>query len=108
MATTDDKADAGISGCVVSHAAGVDVGFDVIDGDEWNVECECDGFGCGESDEEGSDQSGFGGNSDSAELIGFTVCLCECGGDDGQDSFYMGAGGDFRDDSAPVEVQFML
>lgn len=52
MTAADNEADAGVDGRLVSHAAGVDVSFDVIDGDEWDVESERDGFGGGETDEE--------------------------------------------------------
>lgn len=91
VTAADDKTDTGIDGCVVSHAAGVDVSFDVIDGDEWDVECECDCFGGGESDEEGADQSGFRGDSDRCQLIGGAVGLLKSGRDDGQDSAHVGA-----------------
>jgi len=91
VTATDNKSDAWVDGCVMSHAAGIDVGFHVIDGDEWDIECESDGFGGGESDQQGADQSGFRGDGNRCQLIGGAVGLLQGCRNDGQDSAHVGA-----------------
>jgi len=91
VTAADNKADAGVDGRVVSHAAGVDVSFHVIDCDQWDIECECDGFGGGESDQQRTDKSGFCGNGDCGQLFGRACSLLKCGRDDREDSADMGA-----------------
>ena len=46
VSTADDETNARVDWIAVSHAAGIDMCFDMIDGDKGNIEGECDGF-CG-------------------------------------------------------------
>ena len=88
----------------------VQVGLDVVDGDEAFLPGEGEAFGGGDADEEAADESGAVGDGDGVEL-GLGVGDAGSGegfGDDGIEGFEMGAGGDFGDDAAELGVEVDL
>ncbi len=53
----------------VVHEDGVDVAFEVVDGDEGFAEAEGEGFGVGDADEEGTGEARAAGNGDGLEIF---------------------------------------
>ena len=67
------------------------MGFDVIDGHQWNSKPHGDGFcGC-QTDQQRAHQAGFGGHSDGRKLCGGAVSGLESGLNHGQDALHVGA-----------------
>jgi len=64
---------------------GVDVAFEMVDGDERQTLCEGEGFGVGDADEQCSGQAGTGGDGDGVEIGEGDVGLGQRGADDGDD-----------------------
>ena len=89
------------------HQDGVDVAFEVVDGDQGLVEAEGEGFGVGDADQEGSGEAGAFGDGDGVEVGEGDGSLARCEGfaDDGDDVAEVFAGGEFGDDSAVVGVE---
>jgi hypothetical protein len=83
---------------------GVDVAFQVIDGDEGEVVGEGQGFGVGDSDKKSAGEAGTAGDGDGVEVGKRGIGLREGGTDDGDDGAEMLAGGEFRDDAAVTSV----
>ena len=87
------------------HQDGVDVAFEVVDGDEGLVEAEGEGFGVGDADEEGAGEAGAVGDGDGVEVGEGDTWPWQGGADDGDDGAEVLAGGEFGDDSAVVGVE---
>src|ERR1039457_1623027 len=83
---------------------GVDVAFEVVDGDEGQPVGEGQGFGVGDADEEGSGEAGTGGDGDGVEIGEGDFSLGNGGADDGDDGAEMLAAGQFGGDTAVTGV----
>ena len=75
------------------HQDGVDVAFEVVDGDEGFVEAVGEGFGVGDADEEGSGEAGACGYGYGVEVGEGDVWLVEGFADYGDDVAEVLAGG---------------
>jgi len=87
---------------------GLNVAFDVVDGDEGDVGGEGDGFGVGEADEESARESGARCGGDGAEIGPGSAGTFEGFADHRDDCAEMFAGGEFGDDAAVSGVEFEL
>ena len=94
----------------VVHEDGVDVAFEVVDGEEGFREGEGEGFGVGDADEEGAGESWAVGDGDGVEIPeakagerfgGFG----DGGADDRDDVAEVLPGGELGDDAAVVCVE---
>ena len=83
---------------------GVDVAFEVVDGDEWQSLGEGEGFGVGDANEERSGEAGTAGDGDGVEVGEGDVGLGQGGAHDGDDGAEMLAAGQLGDDSAIAGV----
>lgn len=92
----------------VREVVGVDVPFDVVDGDEGDAEGGCDGFGGADSDEECSDEAGPVGDCDGVEVFEVYLGGVEGFADDGVYQLHVFAGGYFGYDSSVFGVQVYL
>ncbi len=70
MSAADDEADGGEDVAARAEAAGVEVGFDVVDRDEGDVEDHRERFGGSRGRRGGADESGFGDDGDGREVRG--------------------------------------
>jgi len=95
---------------VILQEDGVEVGLDVVDGDEGFLPGEGKGFGGGGADEEAADEAGAVGDGDGVEFAGGGLNACGIKSliDDGVEAFEVGAGGDFGDDAAEFGVEVDL
>ena len=92
------------------HEDGVDVAFEVVDGDQRLVEAEGEGFGVGDADEQCAGEAGAFGDGDGVEVgegDGWPAARWRGHGfaDDGDDVAEVLAGGEFGDDAAVVGVE---
>ena len=94
----------GCRGCGF-HEDGVDVAFEVVDGDEGLVESEGEGFGVEDADEEGSGESGAFGDGDGVEVGERDAGLGDGLADDGDDVAEVLARGKFGDHSSVRGVE---
>src|SRR6266568_1881365 len=78
----------------------MDVAFEVVDGDEGQALCEGESLGVGDADEQGSGETGAGGDGDGVQVAEGHVSLGKCGADNGNDGAEMLAAGEFGDHSA--------
>ena len=83
---------------------GVDVAFQMVDGDEGKVVGEGEGFGVGDADEEGSSKARTAGDGNGVEAGKGDAGIRQRGADDGNDGAEMLAGGQFWNDSAITGV----
>ncbi len=87
---------------------GMDVAFDVIDGDQRDVATEGEGLGVGDADQQRADEAGAWSHGDGVERgpidIGVFERLTD-GGDDGAEVFPRG---EFGDDAAVFGVSIEL
>jgi len=104
VSARDDEGNVGI-GDVGGDVCGVDVGVEVINGEEGEVSGPGEGFCGGGADEEGADESGTVGDGDGMDVVEGEVRVGECGGEDGDEGFEMGATGDFGDDATETGVK---
>ena len=79
---------------------GVDVAFEVVDGDERLAESPGQGFGVADADEQGTGEAGAFGDGDRVHVRHGDVGFAEGGIDDGDDGAEVLAGGEFGDDAA--------
>ena len=86
------------------HENGVDVAFEVVDGDEREVGAEGEGLGEADADEQGSGEAGAFGDGDGGEIGVGDVGTLHGLADDGDDGAEMLAGGQLGDDAAVVAV----
>ncbi len=92
------------------HQDGVDVAFEVVDGDERFAEGEGEGLGEGDADEEGPGEAGAGGDGDGVQVrVGERLPCRRTGAleglaDDGDDGAEVLAAGELGDDTAVVGV----
>ena len=105
VAAADDQGDQGAGiGERDVHEDRVDVAFEVVDGDEWEVGAEGQGLGEADADEQGSGEARAFGDGYGVELrVGEAGALHGLA-DDRDDGAEVLAGGEFRDDSAVVAV----
>ena len=89
---------------------GIEVGLDVVDGEEGFLPGEGVGLGGSGADEEATDEAGAVGDGDAIELGGGVGDIGDLEGffDDGGEGFEVGAGGDFGDDAAELGVEVDL
>ena len=87
-------------GLALVEEDGVDVAFQMVDGDEGQIGGEGQGFGVGDADEQGAGEAWTGGYGDGVEVGEGDAGLGERGADDRDDGAEMLAGGQFGDDSA--------
>ena len=83
---------------------GVDMTFEVVDGDEGQVLSEGESFGVGDADEKCSGEAGAAGYGDGIEIGEGNVGLGQCCADYGNDGAKMLAAGQLGDDSAVAGV----
>src|ERR1700690_70359 len=93
-----------VGGLAFVEEDGMDVTFQVVDGDQGKIVGEGESFCVGDADEEGSGEAGTAGDGDGVEVGEGGVGLHQCGADDGNDGAEMLAGGEFRDDAAVAGV----
>ena len=93
------------------HQDGVDVAFEVIDGDQGLIEAEGEGFGVGDADQQCASEAGAFGDGNGVEvgegdwIAGRSASARHGFADDGNDVAEVLAGGEFRDDAAVVCVE---
>ena len=87
------QAHGGCRGFAGFHEDGVDVAFEVVDGDERLGEAVGEGFGVGDADEEGSGETGTFGHGDGVEVGEGEVGAGEGFADDEDDVAEVLAGG---------------
>ena len=112
MAAGNDEADGGefrifLSG-VGFQEDGVNVSFEMIDGDERLPKCEGENFAVREADEESAGEAGTLRDGDSVEIGEGDVGLVECFANDGNDFAEMFAGGKLGNDAAEFAVNVNL
>ncbi len=95
----------GVGASAGLHEDGVDVAFEVVDGDEGFVEAVAEGLGVGDADEECSGEAGAFGDGDGVEVGEGEVGAGEGFADDEDDVAEVLAGGEFGDDTAVVGVE---
>ncbi len=79
---------------------GVDVAFEVVDGDERLAERVGEGFGVADADEQRAGEAGAFGDGDGVEVGKGDAGFAEGGVDDGDDGAEVLAGGELGDDAA--------
>jgi len=82
----------------VVHEDGVDVAFEVVDGEEGFGQAEGEGFGVGNADKESTGKARAAGDGDCVEVLkgeagNLLCCLGDGGADDGDDVAEVLAGG---------------
>ena len=82
----------------------VDVAFEMIDGDEWEVVGEGESLGVGDADEKRSGEAGAGGDGDGVEIGEREAGFGERGADDGNNGAKMLAAGELGNDAAVAGV----
>ena len=100
MSSAGDEGDAGLDALGVADERGEEVAFEVIDGEEWFVAGEGEGFGGRGADEEGAGEAGSGGGGEGVDVGELEAGVGEDGFGDGPESGHVVAGGQFRDDAA--------
>ena len=105
VASADDESERREFGFGVFKEDGVDVAFEVVDGDEGDFAGEGEGLGEGDADEEGADEAGALSDGDGVDG---DVGLGEGLLDDGDDGAEVFAGGEFGNDAAETLVGIEL
>ena len=83
---------------------GVDVAFEVVDGDEGKFVCVGESLSVGDADEKRSGEAGAGGDGDGVEVRKRKAGFGEGCADDGNNGAKMLAAGKLRNDSAVTRV----
>ncbi len=105
VASADDEGDEGVGvGERRVHEDGVDVAFEVVDGDEGEVGSEGEGFGEADADEERAGEARAFGDGDGGEVGVLDARALHGFADDGDDGAEVFARGEFGDDAAVVAV----
>lgn len=107
VSTADDESQ-GREVAAGIHDGGVDVSFEMIDADEGLGGDEAEGFGVGESDEEGANESGSFGDGDGVEIRESALGAIERFANNRHDGAEMFAGGEFGYDAAVLAVSVEL
>ena len=87
------------------HEDGVDVAFEVVDGDEGLAGAEGEGLGVEDADKEGSGEAGAVGDGDGVEVGVLESGFGYGGADDRDDVAEVLAAGELGDDAAVVGVE---
>ncbi len=94
----------GWEGGGVLHQHGVDVAFEVVDGDERLAQRPCEGLGVADADEQRAGETGAFGDGDGIQVFMPNIAphagFAEGGVDDGDDGAEVLAGGELGDDAA--------
>ena len=99
MAAADDQREHGEGGLGI-HDGGVDVAFQMIDGDEGKPVGEGESLGVGDADQERADETGTFGDGDGIKIFEISARAFERGADGGHNGAEVFAGGEFRHDAA--------
>ena len=76
VAARDHQSQAGINVPVgIGELAGVEMALEMIDGDQGDLERQCQRLGGGQPDDQGTDQSGLRRHGDGAQVAGVTPAL---------------------------------
>src|SRR4051812_12995995 len=108
MAAADDQGEGGQLDGFRLHDDGVDVAFDVVDGDEGDAGGEAERLGVGDADEEGAHEAGADGDGDGGEVGEAGGGAVEGFADDGDDGAEVLAAGELGDDSTVAAVRVHL
>ena len=92
------------SGLALVEEDGVDVAFEMVDGDERDVLRVGQGLGIGDADEERAGEAGTAGDGDGVEIVEGDVGLGQSGADDRDDGAEMLAAGQLGNHSAITGV----
>jgi len=94
----------GLCGLAFIQEDGVDVAFQMVDGDEGQVVGEGESFGVGDADQKRSRETGTAGDRDGVEICEGDVGLGESGADNGNDGAEMLAACQFGDNASIAGV----
>jgi len=105
VATADDEREEGV--CVGKcglHKDGVDVAFEVVDGDQREVSAECQSLGEAYANEQGTSEARAFGDSYGSEIGVADTCLLHGLADDRDDGAEVFTRGEFRNNAAIVAM----
>ncbi len=112
MTSGDDKGKGGLvllgsGGSVLAlfEEDGVNMAFEVVDGDDGEIAREGEGLGVGDSDEECAGEAGAGGDGNGVEVVEADGCFSKCRADHGNDGAEMLAAGELGDHSAEAGMR---
>ena len=108
MAATNNHTDAWKYWRLGLDLASVNVGMQMIDGNQRQVCGQGQGFGRDDADQQGPRQPGGVGHGDCIQIVQFNRCRFQRLVDHGNDSLDMGSSGDLGHDSVKLPVQFIL